>query len=136
MKKPLVEIMKYDTEVKEMESFKAEIETVSGIPFDEYFLHAIDHQRVREAIMKACYEDNGVSVVDSSKRSLDDLFEFNILKFITKENEVFYQLFGYSETGDEVDFGGRSTLKEIAELLEFYSQLEPDFQVIHEGKRK
>jgi hypothetical protein len=85
-----------------------------------------------ESIIEITVEDLYEVLDESDKKYLDGIFTFSIVKFIDKKNEVFYRLFGYPETGDEVEFGVRPHLTEIVSLLERYSQEEPDFQVIHE----
>jgi hypothetical protein len=60
--------MKNCTDSNGIDSFKSEIESLSSISFNEYILHAIDHKEVREAILNACFEDNGVRVLEPLSR--------------------------------------------------------------------
>jgi hypothetical protein len=71
-----------------------------------------------------------------NKTYLDDVFKFSILKFVNKNNEKTYHVFGYSELGDEVEFGIRGTLREAERLLSFYSRETPDFQIINQSNKE
>lgn len=55
--------MKYSTDEKKITEFVKEIEALSGVSGEEFMVHALDHSYVRESILKACYEDNGITMI-------------------------------------------------------------------------